>query len=248
MPTNYLDIPPTATAYCTIAIHIRPWPLAAPRIAPMYNIPIDKTFLPPPDDERSYKPGYQVKELRERHEQIVRMAALGMRRKDIAEATGFTPITVTNCLRSPLAQARLAQLRDSADSDTVDIIGRINGMLDEVLDLVQDVIAGEEAAPVAVRLSAGFKLLAIAGHSPVQRAQIQVSRATLGPDDIEELKKRAQDRMRVIKVVEEQPAVGWSTTGSQPLARQPQAAQAAHEVDTPPRVAGEDGDGSSRTD
>lgn len=64
-------------------------------------------------------------ELRPRHHNIIRLAFMGMKYKDIAEKVGITPVVVSCILSSSLAKRELAQLRAAQDTTIAQNVNRI---------------------------------------------------------------------------------------------------------------------------
>jgi DNA-binding CsgD family transcriptional regulator len=146
----------------------------------------DRRFVP--------KRNYEVKSLWENHHSMLRMLALGHSNADIAEAHGVTAQTISNLRNSPVAKTKLHSLRETLDSEAIDIGARINEFAPLALKLLEDVISGEVEAPIAIRAKYASVHLGRAGFGEVKK--IASVNTHLTRDDIELIKMRAIDSAR----------------------------------------------------
>lgn len=147
------------------------------------------------DDKHLYdrrfveKRSYNVKSIWERHQMMLRMVALGHSNGAIAEATGVTPQTVSNLRNSPIAQGQLLNMRNSLDSEMIDIGARIQEFAPRALEVLEKVITGELESPIAVRAKYASAHLGRAGFGEVHK--VASINTHLSRSDIEEIKQRA---------------------------------------------------------
>jgi DNA-binding transcriptional MerR regulator len=141
----------------------------------------DKRFV----ERRSY----DIKQLWEHHHTILRMVALGMSNKEIADTVGCTPQTVSNVRNSPMAQGVLDQHREKLDEEVVTMAERINRFAPTALALLEDIIDGRRDAPMGLQAKTAENYLARAGYGPVHKA-VNLSQH-LTREDIERIKERA---------------------------------------------------------
>jgi hypothetical protein len=132
---------------------------------------------------------YEVKTLWEKHHSMLRMLALGHSNADIASAHGVTDQSVSNLRNSPVAKAKLLTLRETLDSEAIDIGARINEFAPVALKLLEDVISGEVEAPIAIRAKYASTHLGRAGFGEVHK--VASINTHLSRDDIELIKMRA---------------------------------------------------------
>ena len=154
-----------------------------------------------PELDRRFKPGFtkagnknaRITQLWDRHLEMLRMKAVGMRESAIAESLGCTTQTVVNTVNSRIGQQHLMVLRGSRDADAVDLVDRIRNFAPKCLDLLEDVVQGKgpgNGAKVTTRLSAAKDLLnrlpEVSPHSRKDTRSMQIT-----PDDISRIKQRA---------------------------------------------------------
>lgn len=125
------------------------------------------------------------------HRRVILMAAHGMDKKSIAEATGYKPSYVSVILRQPWARAMLSEiLGNEASAMHTQFLQR------QVLPslMVCADIRDDENAPVAVRLAAANSLIDRARGKPTQHIQTQVlppvAAADNAKEQLDELRRR----------------------------------------------------------
>jgi len=64
---------------------------------------------------------HEIKTLRTRHHEVIRLAFQGLTHKMIGSTVGMSPAAVGCVLRSPLALAELARLRDAAEEKLTNV-------------------------------------------------------------------------------------------------------------------------------
>lgn len=64
---------------------------------------------------------HEIKTLRPRHQEVIRLAFLGRSNVDIASAVGVSPGAVACILRSPLAQAEIARFTKEAEERIINV-------------------------------------------------------------------------------------------------------------------------------
>ena len=143
----------------------------------------DKRFVP--------KRQYEVKNVWEHHQQMLRLLALGHSNNAVAEATGVTPQTISNLRNSPVAQPRLEHFRKELDREAIDIGAKITEFAPVALRLLEDVITGAIEAPISIRAKYASAHLGRAGYAEIRKVAAITSHLTR--DDIEAIKMRALD-------------------------------------------------------
>lgn len=86
---------------------------------------------------------YELKELQERHKEMLRLLALGMSKKDIASNLGITVATVRHTAKSVLGQQYLEFIRGEREEATMDIQQQIDGLAVPAVDVIRMTIAGK---------------------------------------------------------------------------------------------------------
>lgn len=84
---------------------------------------------------------HNIKHLRLRHQEVIRLAFLGRSNVEIAAVVGISPGAIACVLRSPIAQAEIARLRDKAEESItnlpvrVKLMSELNGAGEEAIRL-----------------------------------------------------------------------------------------------------------------
>jgi predicted transcriptional regulator len=134
---------------------------------------------------------FQVRKLWQRHKEICRLAAVGMKQVDIAEQLGLSPVTVSYTLRSPLVQHQVQLLQAGRDEAAVNLIEQIEEMAPKAIALL-DFAMDSEDQPMTTRLQASRELRGwMEFVLPKKRENVTIG-ALLSLDDIKEIKAEAQ--------------------------------------------------------
>lgn len=133
---------------------------------------------------------YQLKALRARHHEIIRLHILGYKNVDIARVLGVTPVSVSNALNSHEGQAVARLLCAARDGEAVDLSARFAEVAPKAFEFLEDTLDNENA-PIHLRSKIATELLGLAGHVKPQRLQVSGAIAHITPADLEEIKRRA---------------------------------------------------------
>jgi len=143
----------------------------------------------------SKKRGWQVAEMWEKHHEIARFILLGMNNVDVAERIGCTPQQVSNVRNSPVVQDKLSIMKAARDSDCIDLSKEIMALAPVALKRVKEAITTGKVMDKEVSASQILKesngILDREMGKAIQRVDSRHLHATLTPDDIERIKKRA---------------------------------------------------------
>lgn len=135
---------------------------------------------------------YEVKEIWDKHQEIIRLVVLGYGNIEIAEITGYTPQTISNVRNSPIVRERIRELQGEVDHRTVDIMARVREFEPIALEYLERIIMGQvEGVSPALRAKTSENYLSRAGHGTVQK--IAAVSGTLTREDIEDLKQRKEE-------------------------------------------------------
>ncbi len=138
---------------------------------------------------------YDIKQLWDSHQEILRLLVLGKNNQQVAEELGITPQTVSNVRNSPLAREHLQTLQNGRDAETTQIHKRVQEFAPVALQLLEEIIRGEhEDASIGLRAREANNALGRAGMGPIQK--IASLSTTLSRDDIEAIKERARSAAR----------------------------------------------------
>lgn len=76
------------------------------------------------------------------HQEVIRLASMGLKHRDIAEQMSLTTVQVGNILNSPLARAEVLRLSNLRDADAAQIAERIRKQVSQALDLTEQILSG----------------------------------------------------------------------------------------------------------
>lgn len=139
---------------------------------------------------------YQIQHMWSVHHEIARLALLGMKNVEIAKELGVTEATVGNCLGSELVKKQLMIMRGARDASTIDVAKRIQAMLPEALDVLDKILADENASK-SVRVNIAQDLLDRGGYGAPKVIETRGFMAHLSGEDIERIKQRAKETGRI---------------------------------------------------
>jgi transcriptional regulator with XRE-family HTH domain len=134
---------------------------------------------------------YQIMELWDRHHAILRLLALGMTPKQVAEELGCTTATVGNVQHGELGKRQLSLLRSAADNEAINIMEDIKKLAPVAVARLEEILVDKNSDAKLVA-SVAHDILDRAGHAAPKIIQGQFTHAHLTKDDIEELKARAR--------------------------------------------------------
>lgn len=133
---------------------------------------------------------YQIMELWDKHHAILRLLALGMSEKHIAEQLGCTTATVGNVKHGELGKRQLALFRSAADKAAVDIMEDIRNLAPVAVARLEEILSDQNSDK---KLVAGVAqdILDRAGFAAPKVITGNFTNVHLTKEDIEELKARA---------------------------------------------------------
>lgn len=132
--------------------------------------------------------------------EILRMVVLGLSDTKIAEMIGISSQTVMNVRRSEAGQQVLSVLQVAADVGSKDLMARITAAAPKAFDVVEAAVNGEAMTdgslvplPPKDRVNAAYKLLELAGHSPVKRIDSRMLHGVVTGDILDRIDARARE-------------------------------------------------------
>ena len=135
---------------------------------------------------------YQLKELKAKHREVIRLAASGMKYTEIAEELKLTPTAVSYIVRGELGQAHLEGIEERADIDAIDVRAEIARVAPRAVEFLRKIVEGSvgelEGISPKDRMKASQDMLDRAGHGKVQI----VRNSFQGYAGLETLKERAR--------------------------------------------------------
>lgn len=144
---------------------------------------------------------YQISKMWDVHHEIVRLASCGAKQVDIAAILNVTPEMVSYTLNSSIVKRQLELLRSARDVESMDVAKRIQEIALVAVEKMATLVEQDENR--AVQLSASKDILDRAGHGAVKKMQLDGRLMHFTPDDLEQIKARAQELARENKMLDE---------------------------------------------
>jgi len=136
-----------------------------------------------------------VEDLSARYRAVSRMAAIGMKNKDIAAELGLHPVTVSQTLTVPAVREHIDTFVERQDAVVLqDTAAKLADMCASACEVVEESLT-DELVPSDRRARVAFEVLAINGHSKVQKTSSE-SRQVVVHTTIDELVARAQEKKK----------------------------------------------------
>lgn len=86
---------------------------------------------------------YELKNLQERHKELLRLLVLGVQKKEICSILGITQPMIQYVENSVLGQEYMETIRDERESETIDIQKSIDQLAAPAVDVIRQAIAGK---------------------------------------------------------------------------------------------------------
>ena len=134
---------------------------------------------------------YNIAKANERHHQVARLAALGMRHKDIAAKLGITTAMVRYTLKSELLAGKIEMIRGTMDKEATDLWREINEAAADAVHVCTEAMNNPEI-PISERLRQGRDFMDRAGFVAPKRVQVSAKVALFDADKVAELRQRAE--------------------------------------------------------
>lgn len=141
---------------------------------------------------------YDIKQMWQRHHEIVNLAAQGLKQTDIAELLGINPQTVSNTLNSELGQRKLSELRGDRDLDAKLNVEKIKGLVSKAIDTYHEAFddnSGQMTLKDKVKV-AETVLNDLSGLKAPTKIQSESTSLILSKIELQEFKKRGIEAAR----------------------------------------------------
>lgn len=146
-----------------------------------------------PDRRRSPERHFDIKQLWQRNHEILRLAFLGWKHKDIADHLGITAVTVSNTVNSTLGKDKLNLMAGARDAETLDVMDEIQQMVPKALKVYDNILEEESPASWALKKSTADTVLKdILGNVAPKRVEGRFTHAHLGEETIDRIKERGR--------------------------------------------------------
>ena len=141
---------------------------------------------------------YDIKQLWQRHHEIVNLAARGFKQVEIAEILNIDPQTVSNTLNSQLGQEKLSEIRLERDEEAKKISEKVRILTNKALKVYHEIFDDEsgECTLKDKAKVADTVLLELSGLRVPTRIQSHSIHTELTADELEEFKKRGIQSMK----------------------------------------------------
>ena len=145
------------------------------------------------DRRRSPERTFDIKQLWQRNHEILRLAFLGWKHKDIADHLDITAVTVSNTVNSTLGKDKLNLMTGSRDAESLDVMTEIQNMIPKAVKVYDQIL--EEDSPASWTLkktTADTVLKDILGNVAPKRVEGKFMHAHLGEETIDRIKERGR--------------------------------------------------------
>jgi predicted transcriptional regulator len=155
---------------------------------------------------------YDVKQLWQRSHEILRLALVVPKHKEIARLLGISEATVSNTLNSELGRKKLSKLRLARDNETLDVAKRVAELLPKAIDTYERILDGDPTITKMMKETADTISMDIGGY----RAPTKTQTATLHmtPAELAEFKERGKAAARSAGLIVEAELVGETNESS----------------------------------
>ena len=135
------------------------------------------------------------------HHEIARHILMGWKNVEIGKKLNISAQTVSNVRNSPIVQEHITIMQSARDADTIDLAKEIKEIAPVALDLLKDIITGDNdgaGASINLRARTSENMLARVGHGVPHRVQAESVNIHLTSEDISEIKRRAMLAKNVV--------------------------------------------------
>ncbi len=143
-------------------------------------------------DKRYNKEGreYQIKRMRDIHQEICRLLILGKTNREIAYELGVSESMVSYTINSEIVKRQLEVMRGARDKESFDVAVEIKKFAPVALKILQEIAQDPNSSP-RHKIQIATDMLDRAGFGAPKKVEAQHLHAHLTADDIKELKLRA---------------------------------------------------------
>ena len=127
-----------------------------------------------PDQRRAVageRKTHDIKQLWQRSHEILRLALVMPKHKEIARVLGITEATVSNTLNSELGRKKLSKMRLARDGETIDVAKRVAELLPKAVDTYEKILNGDPTVTKLMKETADTVSMDIAGYRAPTKTQ-----------------------------------------------------------------------------
>jgi predicted transcriptional regulator len=149
---------------------------------------------------------YDIKQMWQRHHEIVNLAAQGFKQVDIAQLLRIDPQTVSNTLNSELGKEKLSQLREVRDGDAKLRLEQVRVLTDKAMATYYEILENERGdATLRDRKDvADTVVLELSGMRVPTK--VQSASVVLSGNDLKDFRERGLAAMRESGIIVDVPA------------------------------------------
>ena len=144
-----------------------------------------------PDQRRALegeRKTHDIKQLWQRSHEILRLALIMPKHKEIARVLGITEATVSNTLNSELGRRKLSKMRLARDGETIDVAKRVAELLPKAIDTYEKILDGDPTVTKMMKETADTISMDIAGYRAPTKTQ--TANLYMSPDELVKFKQR----------------------------------------------------------
>lgn len=146
-----------------------------------------------PDRRRSPERKFDIKQLWQRNHEIIRLAFLGWKHKDIADHLGITAVTVSNTVNSTLGKDKLNLMTGNRDAETLDVMEEIQSMVPKALKVYDKILDEDSQASMTLQKNTADTVLKdILGNVAPKKFEGRFMHAHLGEETLDRIKERGR--------------------------------------------------------
>jgi len=162
-----------------------------------------------PSGERK---SYDIKQLWQRSHEILRLALIVPKHKEIARILGISEATVSNTLNSELGRKKLSKMRMARDDETVDVAKRVAELLPKAIDTYEKILDGDPTITRMMKETADTISMDIGGYRAPTKTQ--TANLYMTAEELVEFKKRGIEAARNAGMIVEAELVGETDESS----------------------------------
>ena len=144
-----------------------------------------------PSGERK---SHDIKQLWQRSHEILRLALIMPKHKEIARTLGISEATVSNTLNSELGRKKLSKLRLARDNETIDVARRVAELLPKAIDTYEKILDGDPTVTKMMKETADTISMDLGGFRTPTKTQ--TANLYMTPDELVKFKERGKAAAR----------------------------------------------------
>lgn len=137
---------------------------------------------------------YDPKAVRAKHRRVAQLIAMGYKNTAIAGILQCTPQNISDIRNSPMIQSLVHEIQSGQDEQAKTIADEITRMQPKALAVLEEVIDDlDDQCGYSLRSKVAMHMLALGGHSPVKKVDVNQTNINLSKTQIELIRQRATE-------------------------------------------------------